>query len=115
MYEINKVRVCHLNNISNSSRINLNIKYITPYSTQDYLITEDFRFRENRFVLSENKTVTIMVLINSTITLSKEICSGNEFSRVLFPDNYCRDFYRPTITELRILLFNSATPDRFQF
>lgn len=39
-----------------------------------------------------------MVLINSGITLSKEICSGNEFSRVLFPDNYYRDFYRPTTT-----------------
>lgn len=39
-----------------------------------------------------------MILINSRITFSKEICSGNEFSRILFPDNYYRDFYRLTTT-----------------
>lgn len=47
-----------------------------------------------------------MISINSRITFSKEICSGNEFSGVLFPDNYYRDFYRPTTTQ-GILLFNS--------
>lgn len=86
----------------NHSGLRINEHKILPFAQHNY----------RRFLLSEDKIVTIMILINCRITFSKEICSGNEFSRVLFPDNYYRNFYRLTTT---VGGFSTATLDRFEF